>query len=57
MKLLTNEQQNSYKNEKSAIFIKALSNINMLQIKNILKLGTIAIIQKNIEMLHIVHVN
>ena len=45
------------KMKKSAIFIKALSNINMLRIKNILKLGTIAIIQKNIEMLHIVYVN
>ena len=48
MKMLTNEQQNSY--QSSTICY------NMLQIKNTVNLGTIVIIQENIEVLHIVYV-
>ena len=42
------------KTQKSAIFVKKNFKINMLQ--NIIKLGTIAMIQKNVEVLHIVYV-
>ena len=35
--------------QKSAIFVKEKLTINMLLIKNIIKLGTIVIIQGNIE--------
>ena len=48
MKMLTNEQQNSYQNSTICY--------NMLQIKNTVNLGTIVIIQENIEVLHIVYV-
>ena len=44
------------KNQKYAIFVKKNLKINMLQIKDIAKLGTVIIIQENIEVLHIVHV-
>ena len=44
------------KTEKSATFVKKNLKINMLKIKNIVKLGTIFIIQENIEVLRIVYV-
>ena len=40
--------------QKSVIIVKKSLKINML--KNIRKLGTIAIMQVNIEVLHIMHV-
>ena len=40
----------------SPIFVKKSSKINMLKIKNIAKLGTIVVIQVNIEVLDIVYV-
>ena len=53
-KLLTNEQQKSYKSAKICyICQEKLVKINELKIKNIVKLGTIVIIQVNIEVLHI----
>ena len=42
---------------KSAIFAKKNLKINMLQIKNIIKLRTTVIIQENVEVLHIVYVS
>ena len=59
MKLLRNEQRKSYKNEIYIyiyIFVKKNLTINMLNIKNIIKLVTIVIVQGNIVMLHIAHV-
>ena len=57
MKLLTNKQKESYeKMQKSAIFVKKNLKINLQKIKNFVKLGTIVIIQENIEVLHIEHV-
>ena len=47
MKLLTSEQQKSCENTKVAIFVK---------IKNIVKIWNIAIIQGNIEVLHIAYI-
>ena len=44
------------KTQKSAIFVKENLKINMLQIKNTIKLRTTGIIQENIEVLHIVYV-
>ena len=53
-KLLTNEQQKSYKSaEICYICQEKFVKINELKIKNIVKLGTIVIIQVNIEVLHI----
>ena len=56
MKTLTSEQQKSYQIAKNVIFVMKNLKINMLQIKNIVKLGTIVIIQENIEVLHIAYV-
>ena len=56
MKLLTNEQKKSYEIQKFVIFVKKNLKINTLTIKNIVKLGTIANIQENIEVLHIEYV-
>ena len=50
MRLLTNKQQ------RFVIFVKKYLKINMLKIKNIAKVGTIAIIQVNIELLQITYV-
>ena len=54
MKLLTNHQQKSYQNGKTCYICKKNLKINMLKIKNIVKLRTIAVIQGNIEVLRIV---
>ena len=51
VKLLANEQQESYKNAKFAIFVQKSLKINMLKIKNIVKLEIIFTIQVNIELL------
>ena len=42
--------------KKRAIFVKKNLNINMLKIESIIKLGTIAIAQVNIEVLHMTYV-
>ena len=56
MKLLTNEQQKSYQNSKICYICKEkFEEINMPKTTNIVELGTILIIQENIEM-HIVNV-
>ena len=52
----TNKQQKSCQNAKIVVFIKKNLKIDMLKIKNILKLGTIAIILGNIEVLHIAYI-
>ena len=44
------------KMQRSAIFVMKRLKINMLKIKNIVKLEIIIIIQVNIEMLHIIYV-
>ena len=44
------------KMQKSVIFVKKRLKINMLKIKNIVKLEIIVIIQANIEVLHIAYV-
>ena len=44
------------KMQKFVLFVKKTLSINMLKIKNIVNLGTIVIIQGNIEMLHIAYV-
>ena len=58
MKLLTNEQQKSYENSKICyyIYLKETLKINMLKIKKNVKLGTIVIIQVNIEVHNIAYV-
>ena len=48
--LVTNEQQKSYKNVKICYICMKNLKINMLKIKNIVKLGTILIIQEKIEV-------
>ena len=53
------EQQsnrNHMKMQKSIIFVKKDLKIKMLKIKNNVKLGTIVIMQVNIDMLHIAYV-
>ena len=42
--------------QKSVLFVKKYLMINMLMIKNIVKLGTIVSIQVDIELLHIAYV-
>ena len=39
--------------QKSIIFVKKTLKINMLKIKNVVRLGTIVIIEVNIEVLYI----
>ena len=56
MKVLTNIQQELCENEKFTIFVKKSLKINILKIKNIVKLEIIAIIQVNPEVLPIVYV-
>ena len=56
MKLLTNEQQESYKNANTVTFAKKNLKTNLGKIKNIVKLEIIAIIQGNIEVLHIAYI-
>ena len=56
MKLLTNKQKNEMKMEKLVIIVKKYLRIIMLKIKSIIKIGTIVIIQVNIEVMHIVYV-
>ena len=48
--------RNHMKIFKSAIFIKKSLKIDTLKIKNIVKLGSIVIIQVNIEVLHMAYV-
>ena len=55
MKLLTNEQQNWNQNSKICYICKEKFEDKNLKI-NIVKLGTIVIIQENIEVLHRVYV-
>ena len=50
MKLLKNEQQKSNINAKFCDICKKIMEINMLKIKNIIKLENIVIIQGNIEV-------
>ena len=53
------EQQsnrNHMKMQKSIIFVKKDLKIKMLKIKNNVKLGTIVIMQVNIDVLHIAYV-
>ena len=52
-----NPSRNHTKRQKSAAFGEKSLNINMLMIKNILKLEIIVIIRVNKEMLHITYVN
>ena len=56
IELLTKKQHQSNENAKFAIFLKKKLKINMLKVKNITKLGTILIMQVNIEELHIAYV-
>ena len=44
------------KTQKSAEFFEKFMKINILDINNIVKLGSIAVMQQNIEVLHIVYV-
>ena len=55
-KLLTNEQQKSYRNAKISYVCKENLKINMPKVKVIVKLGTIVIIQGTIEVLQIAFV-
>ena len=55
MKLLTNEHLKLCQNAKISYICKKNLKINMIKIKNILKLRTIVIIQGNIEVLHIAY--
>ena len=56
IKPLTNEQQKSYQNAKICYVCKKKLKINMLKIKNIVKLATMLIIQVNIEVLNIAYI-
>ena len=56
MKLLIEEQQESYENVKGCYICQKVLKIILWKIKNILKLEIVVIIQGNIEMLHIVYV-
>ena len=56
MKLLTKEQQASYKNPKICYICKEKFEKKMWQIKNIKKLEIIVIVQRNIEVLYIAYV-
>ena len=57
MKLLTKEQQKSYENAKICYICKKKYKMNILKMKNIVKLETISIMEWNIEVLHIAYVN
>ena len=57
MKSLTIKQHKSDKNAKKNVIIKEKTlNINMLKIKNNVKLGKITYIKVNMEVLHIAYV-
>ena len=56
MKILTTEQQESYKMQKYAIFLYKNLKINVQKIRNIVKLMIIVNIQVNIGVLHILYV-
>ena len=43
--------------QKSTMLVKKNYKINMLNIKNIIKLRKIIILQENLEVLHIVYIN
>ena len=55
MKLLIKEQQESYENAKICKKLKKLK-INIWEVKDVVKLETIFIIQGNIEVLRMAHV-
>ena len=48
--------KNHIKNEKKVYICKKNLKVNMLKMKNIVKLETLVIIQVNIEVLHIAYV-
>ena len=52
---LTNSR-NHIKSQNIVIFVKKSLKKNLLKIKNIVRLGTIVIVQGNIEILHIAYV-
>ena len=56
MKLLAKEQQESYENANICYIYKEKLKINILKIKNIVKLEIIAIIQENTEVLCIAYI-
>ena len=56
MKLLTKSSRNHIKMKISVIFVKKNLKINILKIKNIVKLEIISSIQKNIEVLRLAYV-
>ena len=56
MKLLTNEQQESYENAKICYICKEKFENKYLKDKNIVTLKIIVIIQENIEVLHLAYV-
>ena len=56
MKLLINEQQKLHEDVKNGYICKEKFEINMLKIKNIVKLGIIVVIQQNREVLHIAYI-
>ena len=58
MKLLTNGRKNLYQNSKICYISAIMKNLkmDMLQIRNIVKLVIIVIIQENIEVLKIAYV-
>ena len=56
MKLLTNEHQKSYKNATISWICKEKFGDKHAEYKNIVKLRTIVIIQKNLEKLHVGYV-
>ena len=56
MKLLTKEQQESYKKENFLIFVKKKLKINIRKIRNTVKIKIIVITQESIEILLIAYV-
>ena len=56
MKSVTNEQQTPYQNAKISICKGKFEDKHAKDKKNIVKLGTIVVIQGNIEVLHIAYV-
>ena len=56
MNLLAKKQQESYENAKSVIIVKKKFKINILKIKNIVKLEIIVIMQEKIVVLCIAYI-
>ena len=56
MKLLTKEQQESYKKQNFLIFVKKKLKINIRKIRNTVKIKIIVITQESIEILLIAYV-